>query len=288
MIDTEGLLREISPDDPCGDDLEYDPAYGALERAAQGKAEQQIGDTVVPAEPPEWADVRAKALGLFERTKDLRVALHLTRALARTEGWTGFRDGLVVVKGLLERYWDGVHPRLDPDDDNDPTLRVNVIAELCDPDAMLDGLRLAPLVASRALGSYSLRDVQIASGELSAPRDSKAPPPETALIDAALREADLEQLQATADATSQTIEMVAGIESLLMERVGSSAAPDLAPLTDLAKAAHKVLATPLSERAPTPQAVSDATSGEAEMIVPGQAAPGPFRSRGLPGWYQQP
>ncbi len=43
-IDIEQLLQPISADAPCGDDLEYDPAFGELERAAQGKPERVLGD----------------------------------------------------------------------------------------------------------------------------------------------------------------------------------------------------------------------------------------------------
>ena len=40
-IDVEKLLGEISGEAPCGDDLEYDSAFSELERAAQGKPEQE-------------------------------------------------------------------------------------------------------------------------------------------------------------------------------------------------------------------------------------------------------
>lgn len=49
----EALQAPISEASPCGDDLEYDPAFTALAAAAQGKPEQQFGDTVIPAVEPE-------------------------------------------------------------------------------------------------------------------------------------------------------------------------------------------------------------------------------------------
>ena len=56
-VQLEALTAPISPDNPCGADLEYDPAFAELERAAQGKPEQQIGNTVVPAADPDWKAV---------------------------------------------------------------------------------------------------------------------------------------------------------------------------------------------------------------------------------------
>ena len=47
MLEIKELLTPISDDEPCGPDLEYDAAFGEMERAAQGKEDQQFGDTVV-------------------------------------------------------------------------------------------------------------------------------------------------------------------------------------------------------------------------------------------------
>ena len=165
VIDINGILKDVSPDSPCGDNLEYDPAFGELERAARGKEEQTLGDATVAAEPPDWRDVRDRSTALLGRTLDLRVAVYLTRALLNTDGLAGLGDGLSLLRGLLERYWDCVYPQLDPDDNNDPTFRVNTLVTLCDRDVMLLNVQEAPLVSSRALGRFGLRDLQIAKGE---------------------------------------------------------------------------------------------------------------------------
>src|SRR4051794_36158531 len=129
-VDIETARRPIAGDDPCGPNLEYDAKFAELERASTGKPEQQIGSTIVKAEDPDWVVVQREALALLERTKDLRVAVHLTKALLRTGAWEGFADGLDLLSGLLENSWEGLHPRLDPDDDNDPTARINILAGL--------------------------------------------------------------------------------------------------------------------------------------------------------------
>lgn len=48
VVDVQRLLNTISPDTPCGDDLEYDAAFLELECAAQGQPERQMGDAVLP------------------------------------------------------------------------------------------------------------------------------------------------------------------------------------------------------------------------------------------------
>ncbi len=108
MLDVPVLLAAVSPDSPCGDDLEYDAAFLELERIAQGQPERQMGDAVLPAEPPEWPRVRALASELFGRSKDLRVANLLLQSNVALDGLDGLADGLLLVRELLGQYWDGV------------------------------------------------------------------------------------------------------------------------------------------------------------------------------------
>jgi len=278
LIEIDDLLRELSPEAPCGDNLEYEPKsnYGTLERVAQRKPEQQFGDTIIPAEEPDWETVQRLALELFQSTRDLRIATLLTQALTHTEGWTGFRDGLLLIRGLLDRCWETVHPQLDPQDDNDPTFRVNTIASLNDATATLDGLRSAILAESRVIGRFSLRDIQIANGELPAPKDGKTPPPEPQIIDAAFQDAALDQIQTVASAIDQSLETLTAIEGTLSDRVGPEASPDLVALTNLINAAQKTIGPYLSQRlesaAPEGEGETSALETEDAMEGPRTAA----------------
>ena len=75
----DALLTPIGEASPCGDDLEYDADFMALTTAAQGKAEQQFGDTVIPAVEPDWRDVAERADAQLRRSKDVRAAVLLLR-----------------------------------------------------------------------------------------------------------------------------------------------------------------------------------------------------------------
>src|SRR5690606_9080677 len=150
-----------------GDDLEYDSAFLELGRAAQPKPDQQMGGTIIPGEPMNPTVVFKQATELFVKTKDLRVACYLVHALAAARGFEGLADGLGLVHGLVERYWPGVHPQLDPDD-NDATMRITALAWLNTP-ALLTGLRNSPLFVSRTFGPIGLREIAIANGELPQP-----------------------------------------------------------------------------------------------------------------------
>jgi type VI secretion system protein ImpA len=249
-VDVAGLLQEISPDQPSGTNLQFDPAFMSLEIEAAGKPERRIGDSVIPAEEPDWRDVKQNAVGLLARTKDLRIAVQLTRSLLRTDGLAGLEDGLRLIAGLLERYWDQVHPQLDPDDGNDPTLRVNVLAGLTDWDGLVRPLREIPLVNARRAGRYSLRDVEIANGSLPRP-EGDGPVPETAVIEAAFMEAEASELEATAGHVRGAVQELARIASIVTEKVGASRTVDLGRLASSLKSAERALGEALARRGTT-------------------------------------
>src|SRR6266436_5314316 len=157
MCVAEELLRPISEEAPCGVDLSYDVRLQELETLARGKPETQFS----AAEPPDWKQIRASCLELFEQSKDLRVALVLTVALLELEGIAGFREGVALMKGLLGSYWANVHPQLDPADNNDPLQRMNIVASLAtpvgtfgDPFRILERLRSIHLCNSVQMGRY--------------------------------------------------------------------------------------------------------------------------------------
>lgn len=269
LIDVNSLLEEISAELPCGEDLEYDPEFGEMERAAQGKPEQQIGSTLIPAEEADWLVVKNRAIALFGRTKDLRAAVYLTRSLLHTEGLVGLRDGLALIQGLLERYWETVHPQLDPADNNDPMLRINTLTSLCDPETVLHGIREAILVNSTALGRFSLRDILITSGKLSLPAGSDEQVIKSSTIDAAFMDAQLDDLQNTANVIHQSIESVAAIESQLMDKVGSMQMADFSTLPNLLKEAQHIMSEHLIKRGVGGVVAEAAASSEATNEVPG-------------------
>lgn len=265
VIDIEQFLSQIAADSPCGPDLEYDPAFMEMEKLSQGTPERQYGGTIIPAEPPDWGGIKKAALGLLSRTKDLRVAVYLTRSLLYTNGLEGFSDGLMLLRGLIERFWDEVHPKLDPDDDYDPTLRVNIIAILIDSEKTLRSLKEWPLVVSRVVGRFNYRDIQIASGELKpvVAKDDKTQPPSQAIIDSAFQDVDLMELRDTARALASINEQVNVIESLVTDRVGVTQSVNLDPLRRLSQDMYTVVASWLSRRGYVEPTIE--TEAEAEM-----------------------
>ena len=241
-INVEALLLEFEGDSACGDDLEYDPDFIELETISKPKEEQQVGDSVLAAEDVDFPKVAAMALGILERSKDLRAAVFLAQACLHTEGFVPFERVLAYIHGVVDQYWDCAHPELDEDDDDDPTMRVNAMRGLVDPDTLLRAVKRAPLTQSRAMGRFSLRDISIADGEVSPPEGQD--PTDHATISAAFQDTDAEVMTAIREAISNAREHVKAITAVFDEKIGAMG-PDLSELDKILHKAQSAISSVL-------------------------------------------
>ncbi|WP_155636410.1 type VI secretion system protein TssA [Burkholderia stagnalis] len=254
------LLDGVAPDAPCGANLEYEPDFLQLREHATPRPEQQYGDTVIPAEAPDWRAVERLALALSGRTKDLRVAAYLTRSWTELHGIPGYADGLAVVAGLLGRWWDDVHPRLDADGEPDPTPRCNALAEVAGAHDCARAARRQPLFD----GGPSVRD---AERMLDGHDDGgeRQPGDRERLLDALLdvRGDGPPPLQPARAALAA----LASIRAQVSEKLGGEWAPDA---SDVEKALHRIV-----QRAPPPRDTAAPAEIGADGAAPGQAEPSP-------------
>jgi type VI secretion system protein ImpA len=253
----ESLLSPISEAKPSGDDLEYDPAFTALEADARPKDEQQFGDTVIPAVEPEWRVLIGSATELLGRTKDVRIAVLALRAATRTQGIVGFSLGLTVLLELLERFWDTIHPQLDADDDNDPTMRLNALAPLGDSNngcIVLRDLYDCAIGTSRTVGAIRVRDLAIAHSKL-APSGSD-PGYTMAQVEGALQDIHAAQPEVIETAIGVAA-LVQKLETLIEDKTGRAADIDLKPLRGITHVLRQACQT----------ATGTATSAEGDATV---------------------
>ncbi len=277
MLSTESietLLSPISEALPSGDDLEYDAAFTALQADAQPKAEQQFGDTLIAAVEPEWRDLTVRATDLLKRSKDVRLGVLALRAATHTQGVEGFSLGLTLLVGLVDRFWDTLHPQLDTEDDNDPTMRMNALAPLSDSSMVLRDLHDCVLGTSRAVGAIRVRDIAIAYGKLTASGKDPAyslPQVTDALLDIYSATPKVFHLAIGAAALAQQL------EALIEAKTGRGDQIDLKPLRTLTHLLRTVCQATVT--AANPQAAEAAEAEADGNIAPGaaRAAGGPMR-----------
>lgn len=237
-MNVDEWLRETEVEPPCGPNLEYDEAFMSLMNAAAGKPEQQYGDTIIPAEDPDWKGVLEQSSELLRRTKDVRAALLLTRALTRIDGLPGFVRGIELTRRLLDAHWDEAHPRLTVDGESDPVMRANALSGFADESGLLRDLRAASLI-STPVGAISVRT---AEGILK--RDPAASGmTETQLLQA-VRTAVERNDAAGLAAIPLALDHCRAIQVLAVERMGSVDAPDLQTTRTLLETLGRLVVSP--------------------------------------------
>lgn len=256
-------LSPLENVNPCGQNLEYDNDFLALEEAGRPQPDQEFVDPdsgerrLIVGGVADWPGIRRRAESLLGRTRDLRVAIWLMRALLHTEGFGGLAVGLGLISGLLERFWEGVYPQLDADDGDDPTMRLNALAPLVSFDEVLGDLRRAVLASSRHVGQVTVRDVEIALGRL-APGDGEQSYSEDQIC-RMLRDADDIDVPLRSKVDSAEVSL-GSLELLLQEHLGVGAAIDFKPLRDVLRIVRAVM--PGSDEVAAGMDAGDSTAAE--------------------------
>ncbi len=214
-LDIRPFLEPVSDVSPCGSDPVYDEQYLKAFRLAERTPELRSGDEVIAAVPPNWAAAREAILQVLAEHRDLRAAVLFARCELALEGWSGFRDAMELIAGLLREFWDDVHPGLDREDNDDPTMRCNALAALNDRGTMIAQLRSTPLVKIERIGSFSIRDIEAAAEN----KEGAASP---TTIDDAFRATDRGQLAETLDAIRQSRHWADEIKKTFDSHVGQS------------------------------------------------------------------
>ena len=251
MSALDNFLEPVSPDNECGEDISYDPNFLELDTLVLGKPEGMFGG----GEPPDWKLIRERCRELLGRSKHLRVVVTLAGAELRMSGVPGFRDGIVLLKGLVDRYWEGLYPRLDPEDNNDPTERVNIMTALAmppgafgDPLKFIDALRVAPLTQSMQMGRYSLADLQAA--QAGTPPAEGKPATTVAQVEAAFRDTKPETLEALNAALLETTAAVKALRETVGNLIGMDRAPEFDPLVSVLREMQRTVSPYLAVAAP--------------------------------------
>ena len=261
--EAESLLEPISADAPCGADLEDTQLLASFDSYRIFGSDTPLGKET------EWREIRDKAREALGQSRDLRLLAHLAAAEIRIDGLAAFCDLLTVTDRWLAERWDLVYPRVT----DDAVLRKNALSCFADRMGVVDGLRRAPIVAHRQLGSYSLRDLELANGQLK-PAETDSAPPTTAQIEAALTGTPVEELTALAASVNGAATALRNAVTTMQNRGGFESAPDfdllLKPLTGI----EKLLTDHLPSRA-----AAEGSAPGAEGTAGGAVAVGAIKSR---------
>jgi type VI secretion system protein ImpA len=282
------LLTPIAGENPSGQNLRYAPVYDKVKEARREDDDAAQGDWKRERKVADWPSViKMAGDALATKSKDVQLAAWLTEALLKTQGVGGLRDGLDLLKGLVEGFWDTLYPE---SEDGDVEMRAAPLEWV--------GGRLDRAVKDAALtrGGYSWfvykesRKVPTEgeAGESSAKSEAR----EAATADGKLTPEEFDKsfdsspkayyVQLAADFDS-ALESLAALDGLCEEKF-KDVAPSFGPLREaleevkqavrifLQKKREKEPDEPAEAAAAEPEAEAVAEEWPAESATPGVAA----------------
>jgi type VI secretion system protein ImpA len=231
------VAQALSPDDPCGPDLEGDPDFmnvmARLEVALPSAYFRREDDgRQVPFDRTsiDFAAAFADIGKLLARNRDLRVFVLAGKLSLLNRDIAGFAGCLGIIAGNLAEHWDEVHPR---PEDGDLIMREVALQSLDDMPTVVLPLQHAPLFTGRRSGPLAFRSQLVATGDVRLVEGEEHP--DASAIQAALGDADLDALTATLAQARAMKDALAQIQALWIEKAGYDQAvsfPRLSVLVD--------------------------------------------------------
>jgi type VI secretion system protein ImpA len=140
----QALLGPVSPDAPAGPDLSYDSDRQLIEQAFETAPDEV-----------EWDRTIDRILAQAVQTRDLWLAVYLARAGARAGRLERVENGLALLAGYLESFWDSAHPTLE---EYGVEGRKGACESLVRIGEFLAPLRRVPLIEHPRLGVFTGED----------------------------------------------------------------------------------------------------------------------------------
>jgi type VI secretion system protein ImpA len=141
LLDFDRLLAPVSEDRPSGESLQYSGLFDEIREARRADDLLEQGDWKRELKVADWDEAVALSTdALLTKTKDLQIGAWLAEGITMLHGFAGARDGLKLIKGLHEQFWETCYPEID---EGDMEGRANVLS-FFDRQVALS-LRKAPL-----------------------------------------------------------------------------------------------------------------------------------------------
>ena len=263
-----GLLEPLSTENPCGEDLEDTQLLASFD------AYRIFGQSAPLSDETDWREIRDRSLEALEKSKDFRLLAHLASATVRTEGFAALPETLSVAARWLESWNSEVFPRVD----EDAILRRNALNGLADRMAVVDGARRAPILQHAQLGAVSIRDIEIATGQL-VPAEGETAVMDESQLHALLTASEAEELQVLSTQLDQAVQSLKSIEGAMRDQGGTDAAPEFDSLSVPLARTLKLVNDHLSTRAPAVGEAAGDAGDSAAAAAGGAIAVGAIRSR---------
>ena len=229
VLDFDTLLTPISGENPSGVEVRY-TRYDEIKEARRQDDNLPKGDWEEkgPVKTADWKKVMTIATkALSTETKDLQVAVWLLEALIKEEGFSGLRDGLLLLKDLHVAFWDSVYPIIE---EGDFSFRAGPIDWMNEEKNLPFAIRGISFIRSPEGDAYSLlhweEAQEVENLGRKNPKEKAAAIAEKKMtieqINKAVQTTPLPHCLALLEQVQQCQEALAGLQQVLMEKYGES------------------------------------------------------------------
>ena len=286
LLELETLLAPLPGDKPAGEDISYSDEYDQIKEARRADdPNEPRGDWSEAPKVAEWRKVRELATEvLTQKSKDLQVACWLCEAITELHGFAGVHDGLELLRGLIENFWDTLYPPIEDGDLEPRSAKLTWLATNLPP-----AIRRIPLTApetgaygwqrwdeSRQLENLGRQNPDamqqaIADGKITA-----------ATFDKAVRDTSGDFYRDVYEAVGSCRTGIETLERLVDERFGRNA-PSLIEIRKAMQDCYQLI-----ERLAREKGVAAATTAEAGTAVGGETTAGVAAGVTSPGLASLP
>lgn len=226
-MDIESLLKPISSKSNCGEYLCYDHVYDELKELRR-EDDIRLSQGVWQTEPKraDWTQLNKLGCELLKtKTKDLQIAMWLMESWIIERQFEGFIDGLKLVKGLSEKFWDEIYPAIDWEN-HSYDYRLAPFFFLS--DKISERIVLIPLTSTEDSLIYSLSDWMEARRNLQIKNTNGI---SLKMISKQVAVTALETFRGIADQVEKSINLLKELRAFLDEKCGQDA-PSFHQLTE--------------------------------------------------------
>jgi type VI secretion system protein ImpA len=282
----EDLLQPIPGESPCGANLYYSPVFDKIKEARRQDSAGPMGAWEREVKTADYVQViKLCEETLATKSKDLWLGVWLTEALITRDKFAGLREGLDLVGGLVETFWDTLYPELEDGDAELQAAPIEWMGNYLEPDKgsspalavqfvglNSQGLNFAQYKESQAIGyeeAVKTNEVRRKARE-AAVKEGKISPEE---FDKALLETNKEFVRKLDADLKAALQSLHTLDELCQGKFGN-AAPSFTKLKrsldDVQVAVHVMLVKKL-EQDPDPVAAPEFVA-DAVAVVNGQPA----------------
>jgi type VI secretion system protein ImpA len=293
---SDDLLAPIPGEHPGGARLAYSPLFDQIKQARrQDDWKSMVTDDSVDVKKVDSERVIDLAEGgLATQSKDLWLAVWLTEALIGRDQFEGLREGIDLIRGLIENFWDSLYPEIEDGDAEMRATPLEWLGNYQEPDKGSSPALAVRYIALTKRGHtfFQYKEAQ-SMGREEEVRDSdsrrkvrelaiqeKKTPPEA--IDTALIETPKTYLRALEAGLKGSLASLQTLGQLCDEKFGN-AAPSFRKLRMSLEEVGAVLRVLLVEKLkqdPDPVGASgDASAAEGWADGTGAAGPAPISLR---------